>query len=331
MAEALAARYDVTYVDERSAAGPARVERRQVADGLEVLTLPRLPSRPERLRELTDAWQAALVARRLPGPWAVWCYGVRGLPAVRRLGAATTAWWTGDEVVERRAPELSAAVGHVLKVTTEVSEEDRRRHGAKAVPMGMAVDPAPYAAAATRAAPPEDLRALPRPWVGYGGLLNARIDWPLVGRLATEHPRASFVFVGPEMDGDGVAARAAVTARHPNVHLLGHRDEPASFDYLAAFDVGLVPYAPTAFNLGSNPTKFYEYLAAGTPVVSLAIPSLPAVPGTAWLAADGDAFAAALAEALAAPPAPDRARAVAAEHSYAALVGRVARVLEGAA
>ncbi len=44
--------------------------------------------------------------------------------------------------------------------------------------------------------------------------------------------------------------------------------------YLAAMDVGLVPYGATEFNRWSFPMKTLEYLAAGLPVVSTSLPAV---------------------------------------------------------
>ncbi len=50
--------------------------------------------------------------------------------------------------------------------------------------------------------------------------------------------------------------------------------------YLAAIDVGVTPYADSAFNRASFPLKTLEYLAAGRPVVSTDLP------GARWLLED---------------------------------------------
>jgi teichuronic acid biosynthesis glycosyltransferase TuaH len=66
-----------------------------------------------------------------------------------------------------------------------------------------------------------------------------------------------------------------------NVSWLGPRPFSEIEQYLAAADVGIVPYDPTdRFNIGSFPLKTLEYLAAGLPVVSTNLPA------TRWLASE---------------------------------------------
>src|SRR5690606_6629764 len=60
----------------------------------------------------------------------------------------------------------------------------------------------------------------------------------------------------------------------PNVSHLGPRPFEDLLPYLKKIDVGIVPYADTAFNLGSFPMKTLEYLAAGRPVVATPLPAV---------------------------------------------------------
>jgi glycosyltransferase involved in cell wall biosynthesis len=60
----------------------------------------------------------------------------------------------------------------------------------------------------------------------------------------------------------------------PNVHLLGRKpyaDLPA---FCKGFDVALNPFEISELTLAANPLKVREYLAAGLPVVSTAIPEV---------------------------------------------------------
>ena len=44
--------------------------------------------------------------------------------------------------------------------------------------------------------------------------------------------------------------------------------------YVAAFDVGIIPYAANSYTPSCFPLKLYEYLAAGKPVVASGLPAL---------------------------------------------------------
>jgi hypothetical protein len=62
------------------------------------------------------------------------------------------------------------------------------------------VDYARYAVPWTE---PADLGAIPRPRIGYVGIIKAQLDFDLLLTLARRHRDWSFVFVGPrELDGE---------------------------------------------------------------------------------------------------------------------------------
>ncbi len=111
-----------------------------------------------------------------------------------------------------------------------------------------------------------DQAALPRPRLGYYGVIDERLDLSLVAAVAEAHPEWTVVMVGP------VAKIAPESLpRRANLHWMGQRryDELPSF--LAGWDVCLMPFALNASTRFISPTKTLEYLAAGKPPVSTAI------------------------------------------------------------
>lgn len=128
---------------------------------------------------------------------------------------------------------------------------------------------------------PTDMRGISGPIVLYVGSLREWFDFDLVSWLATELPQASFALVGPER-----AARGRL-AEHPNVHLLGQRQYSEIPYYLAAAQVGIIPFDrkhyPSLVD-HANPLKLYEYMAAGLPVVSTDWPVLRRLNSPALLA-----------------------------------------------
>lgn len=99
------------------------------------------------------------------------------------------------------------------------------------------------------------------PILGYVGCLGRWFDWPLVMRLAEAAPRCVLELIGP----------CAVRPPKPiprNVRLMppcNHREIAA---HLERFTVGLVPFVNNALTAGVDPIKYYEYRAAGLPVLS---------------------------------------------------------------
>ena len=184
-----------------------------------------------------------------------------------------------DEV---RALELEAVKRSSLTVCTSRLRRDdlaqlvpEAAHKIHHLPHGapeLAFTPAP---SNTPAPPPPDIAHLPRPYLGYFGSLEDRVDWPLLHQLATRFPKASLVLVGrgPDPLDPSTPAQVRDCLTLPNVHALGWRTQDQMRTYNAAFDVCLIPYQPDhPFNRACCPTKILDYLATGRPVVSTNLP-----------------------------------------------------------
>lgn len=146
--------------------------------------------------------------------------------------------------------------------------------------------------------PAVDLANLPCPIVGFIGAVDAyKIDFDLVSDVAHRLPGWSFVFIGPVGVGD--RTRAEGLPRAENIHFLGAREYAALPAYLAGFDICTIPYRLNRYTSGVFPLKFWEYLAAGKPVVATPLPGLRDEADHAFFASDADGFVDALLEAAA--------------------------------
>jgi teichuronic acid biosynthesis glycosyltransferase TuaH len=117
---------------------------------------------------------------------------------------------------------------------------------------------------------PRGVRDLPRPLVGLVGQLTERIDLALLESIADAG--FSLLLVGPH-DPHWEPRRFAALAARDSVYYAGLVPAGAVPSYLAAIDVGITPYADTAFNRASFPLKTLEYLAAGRPAVATDLPA----------------------------------------------------------
>jgi glycosyltransferase involved in cell wall biosynthesis len=135
---------------------------------------------------------------------------------------------------------------------------------------------------------PDDLARVPRPRVGYVGVIKEQIDLELLAALAAKHASWSFVFVGPVRTVHSSLREPLDRLRQlPNVHLLGERAPALLPAYLQHIDVALLPYRRNAYTDCINPMKLYEALAAGTPVVGSRIRTLEQFSSVVHLA-DGE-------------------------------------------
>jgi glycosyltransferase involved in cell wall biosynthesis len=111
-----------------------------------------------------------------------------------------------------------------------------------------------------------DQTALPRPRLGFFGVLDERLDIELLAELADLRPDWQIVLVGPVVKID-----PADLPRRPNLHYLGKKEYAELPAYLAGWDVALLPFAQNDSTRFISPTKTPEYLAGGRPVVSTPI------------------------------------------------------------
>jgi glycosyltransferase involved in cell wall biosynthesis len=139
---------------------------------------------------------------------------------------------------------------------------------------------------------PIELSKLPKPIIGYFGLMSQ--DWfdaELMIRVARKFQNCSVVLLGKcSMDLSRLTCL-------PNVHLLGRKPYAALPAYSRGFDVAVIPFPINEVTVNANPLKAREYLAAGLPVISTDIPEVRAIGGCA-VARDPDDFVRCIESAL---------------------------------
>jgi glycosyltransferase involved in cell wall biosynthesis len=121
---------------------------------------------------------------------------------------------------------------------------------------------------------PADVAHFRHPILGfYGNLTSAKLDFDLIAEVADLRPNWTILLIGPGGVG-GPDVDLGLLRLHSNIHILGPRSYEGLPDYLAAFDVAMLPYRMNDLTASSFPLKFFEYLAAGKPVVGTDLPAL---------------------------------------------------------
>lgn len=176
---------------------------------------------------------------------------------------------------------------------------------------------------------PADLACLPAPRVGFVGAISGyKLDFTLLCRLAQRHPEWSIVLIGQVGEGDPWTDIEDLRC-FPNLHFLGPRDYRALPAYLKGLQVALLPNAINAYTHGMFPMKFFEYLAAGCPVVSTDLPALHQHSAVAFLAKDHEEFIRGVECGLKGECAPLEARLNAArQHTYARRMAAMMALVE---
>lgn len=143
---------------------------------------------------------------------------------------------------------------------------------------------------------PADQANIPRPRLGFSGVIDERMDVELLRDAAAFRPDWHFVMVGPV-----VKISESDLPRAANIHWLGgkqYRDLPR---YMAGWEVGILPFARNESTRFISPTKTPEYLAAGLPVVSTSIADVVrsyGMRGLAYIADDPATFIASAEKAI---------------------------------
>jgi len=191
--------------------------------------------------------------------------------------------------------KLFAAADVVFTGGQSLFEAKRDRHeNIHAFP--SSIDVKHFAKAFAVTGEPEDQKQIAHPRIGFFGVIDERLDIELLGEIAALKPDWQFIMIGPI-----VKINENDLPRSPNIHYLGGKKYDELPEYLAGWDVAVMPFALNESTRFISPTKTPEYLAAGKPVVSTPIRDVVRPYGElnlTYIAADAQEFVVAIEKAL---------------------------------
>jgi glycosyltransferase involved in cell wall biosynthesis len=167
--------------------------------------------------------------------------------------------------LRQRETELFGAADLVFTGGHSLYEAKRSRHP-RVYAFPSSVDFAHFERARTPQPDPPDQADIPHPRIGYLGVIDERLDLPLIDAVAAKRPDLHLVLIGPVVKID-----PGRLPRRPNIHWLGQKHYTELPSYIAGWAVAFMPFARNDATKFISPTKTLEYLAAGRPVVSTSI------------------------------------------------------------
>jgi len=117
-----------------------------------------------------------------------------------------------------------------------------------------------------------ELEKINKPIIGYIGVIRNWIDFELLKHLMKNLPEAIFIFIGG-IEKNAIKLLKGIEAL-PNFRRFGFMERERLKSYMSYFNVALIPFRVNKFTEGVYPYKFNEYLAAGIPIVTTALPDL---------------------------------------------------------
>jgi UDP-galactopyranose mutase len=307
----LAGKRPVFFIEEPELdpQGPARWERSSPHPNVTVLKPRTAIEAPGFHADQLSALQpliAELAAELTETTFLAWLYTPMALPLAEALGPDAIVYDCMDELslFLGAPPELLSREAALLECADVMFTGGPSLFRAKQALhpnvhcFPSSVDAAHFRQAREGMAEADDQASIPHPRLGFYGVIDERIDLPLLDAVAQARPEWQIVLVGPIVKID-----PASLPRRPNIHYFGQRSYEDLPRYLAGWDVCLLPFAQNDATRFISPTKTLEYMAAELPIASTPITDVAEPYGDiVYLGSTPEEFLAACEAALAAGP-----------------------------
>lgn len=136
---------------------------------------------------------------------------------------------------------------------------------------------------------PKDLENIKSPILGYIGAVGEWFDDSLLEKILKERQDLAVVIIGWSFKLQKKKLKD-LQKKYNNLYLLGRRSYQILPNYVKYFDVCLIPFKICQLTASVNPTKLYEYMAAGKPIVSTHMPELNRFKDIVYIANNHDEF-----------------------------------------
>lgn len=206
--------------------------------------------------------------------YILWYYSPMALPYSDHLDPRLIVYDCMDELSAFKSapPRLKELEVELLEradlvFTGGYSLYEAKKHLHKNIhPFPSSIDKSHFVKARIFKEDPEDQASVPHPRFGFYGVIDERFDIALLDELSSLRPDWHFMLVGPviKINPDSLPIK-------DNIHYLGRKEYKELPDYLAGWDVAILPFAKNESTQFISPTKTPEYLSGGKPVISTSI------------------------------------------------------------
>lgn len=270
-----AAQRRVFYVQEpvRGPAGSkAHLEVRRCSSGVHVV-VPHIPETCDESSILKGLVSDFFREQRIQVYW-LWYYTPMAMPWTRHLEPVGVIYDCMDELsaFKNAPPQLRQLEREVLSRANLVFTggmslfEAKRDQHPRVYAFPSSIDVSHFSKARRFLTDPEDQKHIPHVRLGFCGVIDERMDLDLLAAVAGAKPDWHWVMLGPV-----VKISPSDLPQRSNIHYLGMKEYSELPNYLAGWDVAVLPFARNESTRFISPTKTPEYLAAGRPVVSTSI------------------------------------------------------------
>ncbi len=203
-----------------------------------------------------------------------WFYTPMALPVSEPFNPALVVYDCMDELsafkfapggIKEQEDDLFKKADIVFTGGQSLYEAKKDRHNA-IYPFPSSIDKSHFQKARNVTQDPPDQALIPRPRIGFYGVIDERMNLELIANVAAKRPAWQFVMIGPitKIDPDALP-------RKDNIHYIGNKSYQELPEYLSGWNIAMIPFALNESTRFISPTKTPEYLSAGKPVISSSI------------------------------------------------------------
>lgn len=131
---------------------------------------------------------------------------------------------------------------------------------------------------------PDELRNIPKPIVGFFGLISEWINLGVIEKCVKTYPEYSFLLIGKSL------RNLDSLKQFKNFFHLDQIPYSKLPEYASVFDLGLIPFTVNELTVAANPLKLLEYMSIGMPVLSSDLPEVRKFADLVFVAKDDDEF-----------------------------------------